>query len=200
MFLGYLYFYSGEDVIDDQNDPAFEGRDSDREESAGFAGFVLNPYMTDGFFCPAETIEKSKRIRFLQLRAQEVSEFVGRTMVPLREHEILDSEFQKYESRLERTYQDTSPGRFVCHFRNQLKLAEFCIFVPYYFVFNIISWSDQNQTTVARLFVRNDNELRKWSSNGCEQFRRRLVLTKSVSFDILLQNKLCLYLWINVVN
>ena len=156
--------------------------------------------MTDGFFCPAETIEKSKRIRFLQLRAQEVSEFVGRTMVPLREHEILDSEFQKYESRLERTYQDTSPGPFVHHLRNQLKLAKFCIFVSYYFVFNIISWSDQNQTTVARLFVRNDKELRKWSSNGCEQFRRRLVLMKLVSFDILLQNKLCLYLWINVVN
>ena len=87
--------------------------------------------MTDGFFCPAETIEKSKRIRFLQLRAQEVSEFVGRTMVPLREHEILDSEFQKYESRLERTYQDTSPGSFVLFFLN-LKIADFCVFGPCY--------------------------------------------------------------------
>ena len=64
--------------------------------------------MTDGYFCPAETIESSKRIRFLQLRSQEVSEFVGRTMVPLREHEILDSEFKSYETRLEETYAEAS--------------------------------------------------------------------------------------------
>ena len=64
--------------------------------------------MTDGYFCPAEEIEKSKRIRFLQLRSQEVTEFVGRTMVPLREHEILDSDFKKYESRIEHTFDETT--------------------------------------------------------------------------------------------
>merc|ERR1711892_399267 len=105
-----LHLYSeGEDIITDQNDPAYQTRDNvDGEEATGYAGFVLNPFMTDGYFCPAEELEKSKRIRFLQLRAQEVSEFVGRTMVPLREHEILDSDFTTYESRIEQSYAETT--------------------------------------------------------------------------------------------
>ena len=66
--------------------------------------------MTDGFFCGAEEIEKSKRLRFLQLREQEVTEFVGRKMVPLKEHEIQESEFKDYEERLNQNYANIPLG------------------------------------------------------------------------------------------
>ena len=39
-------------------------------------------------------------VRVLQLRNDEVSEFRGRSMVPLKEHEIQDAEFQSYEQRM----------------------------------------------------------------------------------------------------
>ena len=66
--------------------------------------------MTDGFFCGAEEIEKSKRLRFLQLREQEVTEFVGRKMVPLKEHEIQEAEFKDYEERLNQNYSNVPLG------------------------------------------------------------------------------------------
>ena len=107
-----LHLYSeGEDVIDDPNDPAYVQPSADGTPvSEAYNNFILNPYMTDGFFCGAEEIEKSKRLRFLQLREQEVTEFVGRKMVPLKEHEIQDSEFKDYEERLNQNYANIPLG------------------------------------------------------------------------------------------
>ena len=69
-----------------------------RRQSEGkiFSGFILNPYLRDGFFASSEELDRNKRLRVLQLRNDEVAEFRGRTMVPLKEHEIQDVEFQSY--------------------------------------------------------------------------------------------------------
>ena len=90
-----MYNSEGEELIDDPNDPAYIGQsDVTSPQPEAFSGFVLNPFMSDGFFCSPEVLDKSKRLRFLQLRAQEVTEFVGRRMVPLKEHEIQENEFK----------------------------------------------------------------------------------------------------------
>ena len=36
----------------------------------------------------------------MKLRADDVTEFMGRKMIPLRDHEIKDSEIQSYEDRI----------------------------------------------------------------------------------------------------
>ena len=81
--------------IDDPNDPEYTATGAESEGQI-FSGFVLNPYLRDGFFASSEELDRNKRLRILKLRNEEVSEFRGRTMVPLKEHEIQDVEFQSY--------------------------------------------------------------------------------------------------------
>jgi hypothetical protein len=86
-------------AIDDPNDPDFVPVGNPTGGQT-FSGFVLNPFLSEGFFAPSEALESSKRLRVLKLRADDVTEFMGRKMIPLRDHEIKDSEIQSYEDRI----------------------------------------------------------------------------------------------------
>ena len=86
-------------AIDDPNDPDFVPV-GNTTGGQTFSGFVLNPFLSEGYFAPSEALESSKRLRVLKLRADDVAEFMGRKMIPLRDHEIKDSEIQSYEDRI----------------------------------------------------------------------------------------------------
>jgi hypothetical protein len=85
-----------ETEIDDPNDPEYISNGNENGGQKNFSGFVLNPYLSDGFFATSEDLDKNKRLRLLHLRSEEVAEFRGRKMIPLKEHQIQDAEFQSY--------------------------------------------------------------------------------------------------------